>query len=406
MEMRWDIFAALLAFASFPFIANPMTVDLVRRFYNFSVRLIWPESALCEVLEWQDVPQGVLHRCDKQACDCRSGGQVDHDEPSLTEDCFKETIGTVFASAWTAAAGREKRARKPAQLDIDRKYIRTDRSTLRAYALLCHPLGIEDNLGEVIAFENVGGVLTAHLHAGDDTMHISCDILPLPKMEVECILRGYPPFYRSRIRLPWGEYVNSPIRSKDDITRGGWIVGVGISDCSQATLRHSMTFTQPYDGGRLWKYTLMANAVKRIGERFEDFSEHFPNDKAVKLGRELFAYMIQHDSNLGVWSKYCSEPEYFDFSPLSNINELSASEWESVLLWFNRRDELSAADKAIFENHSKLIIHAALFGLRSVLSYGIYASHVYFYPVTRLPPMPELEGRLSRHIYLRSCRSQ
>jgi hypothetical protein len=40
MEIRWDIFAALVALASFPFMVNPTTLALVRRLYIFVVRLI------------------------------------------------------------------------------------------------------------------------------------------------------------------------------------------------------------------------------------------------------------------------------------------------------------------------------------------------------------------------------
>jgi hypothetical protein len=61
MEIRWDIFAALVALASFPFMVNLTAIHLVRRFYLIFIRLIWSERAFCEVLTWGDVPSGLLH---------------------------------------------------------------------------------------------------------------------------------------------------------------------------------------------------------------------------------------------------------------------------------------------------------------------------------------------------------
>jgi hypothetical protein len=265
-------------------------------------------------------------------------------------------------------------------------------------------MGMENDTGSVASFENVGGVLTAHLHAGDDSIGTTFGEPGLTKAEVECILQGFPPFYRSVLKLPNGQYVRSPIHSKEDINRGGWITGVGISvNGPWPTYRHNMAYTSPYQGGRLWPHTVMGNAVRRVGERFRDFAQYFPNDKAVRLANELFDYMIKDDSHLTCYSQYCSTPGYFDYSDVTKINDLTASEWESVLLLYNRRTPFSAAETSLFTAHSEVIVHAALNGLRNVLNYGSFGSHVLVNTVTKLPPMPELDGIADRHIYLTSC---
>jgi hypothetical protein len=410
MEIRWDIFATLVALAGFPFMVNPTTIHLLRRLYLVFARFVWSERHFCEVLTWEDIPSGFLHQCPNQLCNCANFGQAVHDPenpPKSHEECFKSTVGKVFPRAWASPSRREKRVNKPVQLDIQRPYIRTCRTTLRAYALLAQPMGLEDDIGSVISFKNVGSILTAHLHAGDDTFGWAYGELGLTKAEVECILQGYPPFYRSQLKLPNGEYVRSPIKSKEDINLGGWIAGVGISVTgSRPTHRHNMALTSAYHGGRLWPHTVMGNAVRRVGERFRDFAEHFPDDKAVRLANELFKYMIMDNSHLTCYSRYCSDWNdrgYFDDHHVTTINKLTASEWESVLLLYNRRTPFSTKETDLFAKHSKTIVHAALNGLRNVLNYGENASHVVIHPVTKLPPMPELNGISDRQIYLLSC---
>ena len=65
----------------------------------------------------------------------------------------------------------------------------------------------EDGEGKVVHFEDVNGVLTAHLNIGGEAA-IAADTYPrLRKSEIECILRGWTPFYRERITLPNSETV-------------------------------------------------------------------------------------------------------------------------------------------------------------------------------------------------------
>lgn len=120
-------------------------------------------------------------------CNCHGVAQTRHDlddPPQSHEDCFKSTLGEVFARAWTLASRREKRVIKPTQLDVQRPYIASCRTTLRAYTLLTQPGGMEDDVGSVVSFKSVGGILTAHLHAGDDTFGISLGEPGLTKTEV------------------------------------------------------------------------------------------------------------------------------------------------------------------------------------------------------------------------------
>jgi hypothetical protein len=50
----------------------------------------------------------------------------------------------------------------------------------------------------------------------------------LTKNEVEKLMTGYPPFYREKITLEHGPAIDFPIRNDSDITRGGWVIAVGL----------------------------------------------------------------------------------------------------------------------------------------------------------------------------------
>ena len=409
MAVRWDIFAALVAIIGLPLMVNPATTQLLSALVGVLMRWMWPKNALCEVLEWKDVPEGFLHNCPTGSlCNC-GPFSFEHEEPSATdEDCFKETIGFIFERAWVSPSRRQKIARKPRALEFRRQYIRTDRMTLRAYTLLCQPVAEYENGCPVISFKPVNEVLTAHLDAGGDDGIMVGMVPALTKHEVECIILGYPPFYREYITLSDGSKVKSPITSKEDCIRGGWIVGVGLA-YPNPTRRHNLTITSDASDGRLWKHTSMADAVRRVGERLEDFLGCFPDELALKHGLTIYREMIQDKGHRTMFWTLCEDRTFFDVPgangyPDPFVKSMSVQEWELALLAFNRRHPLTDAMRAVFLSHLKTIVLAALKGLSYVLVYGNTESHWQCHPVTRIPQMPEISGK--KHIYLTSCTSE
>jgi hypothetical protein len=144
-----------------------------------------------------------------------------------------------------------------------------------------------------------------------------------------------------------------------------------------------------------------------LSEELENDSAILPNTsqttKLSRLADELFEYMIKEDSDLTMYTMYCSEKSFFDSNHIASTDGLTAAEWESAALLYNRRTPLSTEEEALFRAHDKVIIHAALHGLRYVLVYGTYKSHFGVHPIAKLPPMPELDGLSNRLIYLTSC---
>ncbi|KAK5054589.1 hypothetical protein LTR84_001480 [Exophiala bonariae] len=407
--MRWDIFAALVAIVALPLMVNQATIQLLSKLLGLLMRRIWPKDALCEVLEWRDVPDGLLHNCENLAegqCTCTSL-QALHEEPSTThEECFSETLGTVFGKAWVSPSRRQKVVRKPHALEFRRPYIRTDRTTLRAYVMLCQPAQEYGDKSKVVTFKKVDGILTAHLHTGGDDGFAVIHIPTLTKRELECIMKGYPPFYRESIQFEDGRKLKTPIASKEDGLRGGWIVGVGLTFYPYPTLRHNLTYTSPPDDRRIWKHTNIADAVRRVGERLEDFLQYFPDELALKYGLQIYHEMLKDDGHRTMFWTLCEDKTFFDVpgasgSPEPFVRQLSVTEWDLVLVSFNRRTPLMDSAKALFQANLKTIILAVLKGLSYVLVYGRAESHYYSMPVSRIPSMEEMDGH--KYIYLTTC---
>ena len=215
--VAWDMFAALVALAAVPLMLSSSATWFFKAIIFRLARLIWPPSARCERLEWQDIPNGVL-RDDLT-------GQPIFIEHESGDNCLSSTIGLVFKHAWISAARRDQWVPKPKELDIRRKYVRVDIKTLQAYVLLVHVVGAEDYYDEpTVHFQEVGKILTAHLTASEAALSPSS----VSKQDLELFLQGYPPLYKTFIKLPDDSTVQGPIRSVADITRGGWIVAVGL----------------------------------------------------------------------------------------------------------------------------------------------------------------------------------
>jgi hypothetical protein len=99
----------------------------------------------------------------------------------------------------------------------------------------------------VLKFKEIDGVMTAHLSAG------CASLLNLTKEEVESILQGYPPFYTATIPLSDTAHVVSPISGPEDITRGGWIIGIGICYNRFPLFTHNMDLLTTAEEDLVWE---------------------------------------------------------------------------------------------------------------------------------------------------------
>jgi hypothetical protein len=119
--------------------------------------------------------------------------------------------------------------RKLKDLDLGTRYIRTDPIVLKAIYFLFHRLAASEyhESGARIVIEDFGSTTTGYITPGP--LPISYSRIELTKKELERILDGYPPWYSEYLILANGDSIPHPIKSMDDVARGGWIVAIGLS---------------------------------------------------------------------------------------------------------------------------------------------------------------------------------
>ena len=272
----------------------------------------------------------------------------------------------------------------------------------------------------IISFERVGKTMTAHFRPR------ACKVLcSLTKSEVHLILEGYPPFYRSSVRLPDGTDIGNPIREPQDIERAGWIVHLGLAQFGDRphglspTANHNMELRsvgsdkQSYP----WQQTSMRNAVDRFGLALDNIEKALPGLSMVLEAKKTFANVkevlhtssglpdIMHPGYESSAPSFLTPLRFHDSQP-GYREALRVDQWQIVMQAFTHREPLTADETALLEAHMKPVLQAAFIGLVRVLGYG--ESRVYFLngsrrdqPGTPLPQMPELAG--TKYVYLRSC---
>ena len=60
--------------------------------------------------------------------------------------------------------------------------------------------------------------------------------------------------------------------------------------------------------------------------------------------------MTKDDSDLTMDPLYCSDRTYFNEHRVTNVNDLTTSEWETALLLYNRRMPLTTIEKYLFNS--------------------------------------------------------
>jgi hypothetical protein len=131
---------------------------------------------------------------------------------------------------------------KPASFPLNRQYLCTDREAMLAFIFCtCKKWGIRAIAVRPLNFD-FGGT-TIKLRRCPITQEVIAHVTGsleynLTKAEVQCLIDGYPPFYREMINC--GRHIiPSPIRDDRDMYRGGWIISVGLSGDSEFSFRNS-----------------------------------------------------------------------------------------------------------------------------------------------------------------------
>jgi hypothetical protein len=187
-------------------------------------RILRPYEFVCERLEWIDVPEGLIHACTIPKENCQHA-----DPPLQHKDRNQEPIVFLFFK-WPK---RGNFVRKPKDLDLGTRYIRTDPIVLKAICFLFSRLAESKyhESGARIVIEDVGSTTTGYITPGplERELYFISNRIELTKKELEHILDGYPPWYSESLILANGNSIPHPIKSMEDVARGGWIIAVGLS---------------------------------------------------------------------------------------------------------------------------------------------------------------------------------
>ncbi|KAL8786141.1 MAG: hypothetical protein Q9195_008345 [Heterodermia aff. obscurata] len=456
--VSWDTFAVILALVAIPLTTSPNAVQAIKSLYRFLYQKLHPITTQCERLQWADVPDGHLFICPD---DCRGSSDLD-----LDADCLESTLGSFFRRAWLSPFRRNKTVQKPKQLNLDTRYVRSDTKLLKAY-LLMNPFSHNN-----IRFHDLNGVLTAHLvtkreysrwssnsHTFEMQRHIQ-HRCTLTKREIELILEGYPPDYSERISIPQDQpstnsppcvSVPSPIREREDIHRGGWIIGTALHRYFkdlQVTKANMENWEIPMIGHVMESTTFEAGdrtiddflprqkAVLRVRHVFYSIMEAMPEEQElVKAALELIDPLFRpievsnmkllldpanlDASNVPPRDKYgLPSPNYFapgnfkrigryarlyqlstpttDYFSRKFVTRLSGTEWTRAMNIFNQFDALSPESIDFLRPRLVHILQAAASGV-----WDVYR-HKYRECSPILPDIPEL--REGRHVYIYDCK--
>ncbi|KAH7400358.1 hypothetical protein BKA64DRAFT_480547 [Cadophora sp. MPI-SDFR-AT-0126] len=272
----------------------PATQTWLQRAFQCLVCLVRPDVGFSRRLVWDDVPPGLLHQCH---IDCQHVGQQGMHGHNST-NCLEASIGETLNRAWSLVKSNPTdtkfRMRTPFPLLFAGRYIQTDVHTLKALMMLaakvCNDCDDKPDAVAQLRVKNIGGLYTVHLN--------SAPSLPtsngLTKEEMDLIIEGSQPFYRTTILTTGNLTLDFPMPNSTYSGRGAWILAVGMTTkigpiCSIYNMqRVTHEKTEAF-----WKGTLVMNAFKMIGRTLSQLGD-FERDNLPNPRR---------GPNKGLWSE-------------------------------------------------------------------------------------------------------
>jgi hypothetical protein len=243
---------------------------------------------------------------------------------------------------------------KPHYLDFTKEYLKMDVWTLGAYLFHWHGrFQTKDLISQprLEMSEINSGVLVAHVIAEPPTLPISCwpAISGLSCDDVDGLLKGYPPYYRMRLRTPSGHLVEHPIHSAEDVFRGGWIAAIGL--CKPIILgKHRMRDPGLTPKEKLPHLLHVVRPFARILEAFHNFDRAFPDKNikdVVKMAKEIRTHKRSNTSRSETWFWASDVIQKFPADEIHSqayLKELTARQIQTALGAFNHFGPLSTTE--------------------------------------------------------------
>ncbi|KLU81172.1 hypothetical protein MAPG_00267 [Magnaporthiopsis poae ATCC 64411] len=397
MAIEWDMAAVFAALAIF---GAPIAWKIVSQL----ARNIQKERQLVPQFKWDDVPPGRLHDCNRnspyvQALTCS------HSHPhSRMVKCWESdsSLATSLSRAWDLAMRRQRYLDKvPGAVPAAAAFVCTDVRTIPAHVLCTAPH--DKSLGwsprhlrfgtTRVTCESLGPLLFCHIQG-----QFQARRKDLTKNEVESMLGGYPPWYRDTFTTRAKASLAFPIRSENDISRGGWIVAVGLMDSDLPSQSPLAVYccprgTEPDKPDFRGNGVIFRAAVARCRDHIaKHIQPHFSTDNNVCAAIVMLNHLIIEKTGSGI-------PSPGDFSKTwrssQGLPHLRGSDCRFVMNDFNAYQTLGDADVARYRPILLSAMAAVVHGAYEVVQYlkdtGVEL---------RLPP--ELEN-LDREVFLKDC---
>lgn len=288
MVVRWDIAAFVVALLTMFVSASPAALSFIQNIFRSLVCLLWPSRGHCRRFLWDDVQDGLLHLCDPRGT-CSHANPTDRQHDS--KHCWDQTLGDVFNRAWYFMSSDSNAnkfvTKKPSQLALHEDYIQTDVQTLKAYLLLTTDVSRTSEMAEqvnLLGIKRCSDLTLVHLpmRGGMPTN------TKLTKFEINRMIEGYPPFFREHLTTTGGITLPFPITAADHITRGTWILSVGMTINSDPTpTLHNMQRINHEKLDVYWKGTLVLTAFNMIGRTLNQLFDYDQENYRNLLTNEI-----------------------------------------------------------------------------------------------------------------------
>ncbi|KAK6821898.1 hypothetical protein PG987_014723 [Apiospora arundinis] len=350
MSVDWGMAAVAVALSAFvaPIAWNGVTAQ-ARKMYRGGRRI--------RQLKWDDVPNGLVHDCkfifETHTFLLSHGSQ--QETGSLS--CI---LANIFNRAWgTSYARRRFVSDVPQVLPTAGSFLCIEARLILAFALLA-----ETSVDNLLACKRIEDIVIYHARSGNHELrHFRPN---LSKLEVQCLLEGYPPWYRESFKTIHNISLPFPIRDARDISRGGWVVAVGLMDQNleaQKPLRIYRCPDEPAEPGWRNNGRTFRMAIVRCRDHIvRHIRPHFVDEGSVEAAIIALNYLIEERTGSGMPWGSLSKKEL--------IPPLRGSDCRFVMRHFNEYKALTdPADVARYEGIMMPVMSAVVHGAYAVVQY-------------------------------------
>ena len=308
MSDAWGMVSALVAAVTFlPLLFSQPCQKQISKLFRYLGSKVFPARARCEALTWSAVRDGPLHVCQPIYCSHWAPGHCRRKEcwRSITDNLFTETMQRQI---------RREYVDKPEALDLfGGTFLCVDVRVLMALAL-CSVKEMKSTSWKegaasydddfAISLRAVGpekDLLVGHFRG-----QFKQERMEYTKAELTALMYGYPPWYREHVVCAHGPSMPFPIRLNSDITRGGWVIAVGLAD--SGTRKPMALYIVPNlaDQQTDGSYHARTNglhlriAVQRVHAVLKNVREHIINEPRLDAVIKPIGFMMETSTGSGV----------------------------------------------------------------------------------------------------------